>query len=49
MRRAVESKNKCYFACYEDYRERSLRSLSKKEFAFIVKTLLYDARLEEGD
>jgi len=43
----TEPKNRHYLTCYGDYRERSLRSLSKKEFAFIIKALLYDARPEE--
>jgi hypothetical protein len=33
---------------YEDYRNRSLRSLSRREFAFVMKALLYDAKPEEG-
>jgi len=33
---------------YEWYRERSLRSLSRKEFIFVVKALLCDAKPEEG-
>jgi hypothetical protein len=34
---------------YEGYRERSLRSLSQKEFTFVIKALLYEAKPEEGD
>jgi hypothetical protein len=50
LRRAeVEPKNKYTLMRYEGYRERSLRSLSEKGFAFIMKVLLHDARPEEGD
>jgi hypothetical protein len=38
-----------YHIRYEDYRNRSLQSLTKREFIFVVKTLLYDARPEEDD
>jgi hypothetical protein len=35
-----------HFVRYGDYRERSLRSLTMREFIFIVKSLLYDAEPE---
>ena len=49
MRRVrVESKNRPYFMSYESYRNRSLKSLSKKEWNFVLKSLLYEAKPEEG-
>jgi hypothetical protein len=42
-------KQACRRTRYEDYRDRSLRSLSKKEFVLVVETLLHYAKPEEGD
>lgn len=50
LRRAeAELKNKHDLMHYGSYRDRSLRSLSKKEWNFILKSLLYNAKPEEGD
>jgi hypothetical protein len=40
-------KQASYCMRYEDYRGRSLRSLSRREFIFIVRSLLYEAKPEE--